>query len=111
MPEWTSAVLTLNSSGRIWYLHVEPGVYRWSSKSIVSLLRIVSACSRHQVLFTLKVSVPCTCVLLDRALTVLRPVASFSHSESENQKAAGEVGRVSHVYELKSVNRLGLDDF
>ena len=50
MPKCTLAVLTFISWGRIWYLHVEPGVYRWSSKSIFSLLRIVSACSRHWVL-------------------------------------------------------------
>ena len=59
MPKWTSAVLTLISSGCIWYLHVKPGVYRWNSKSIASFSRIVSPCSRHRGLFTLRVSLPC----------------------------------------------------
>ena len=33
-PERTSAVLSLISSGRIWYLHVESGVYKWSSDRV-----------------------------------------------------------------------------
>ena len=76
-PKRTSAVLSLISSGRIWYLHVESGVYKWSSESVASLSRIVSACSRHWILFTLKLSLPRTCVLLNRALTVLRPPCFF----------------------------------
>ena len=76
-PEWISAVLLLISSGRNWYLHVEPGIHGRSSQ--------VSVCLRHRVLFTLKVSLPCKCSLLDRAPAVLRPVASFSHPESEKK--------------------------
>ena len=36
-------MLNLISSGRIWYLHVESDGYKWSSKSVASLARIVSA--------------------------------------------------------------------
>ena len=32
-PEWISAVLFLICSGCIWYLHVGPGAYKWSSES------------------------------------------------------------------------------
>ena len=62
--KWTSAVLSLISSGSIWYLV---------------------------------------------ALTVLRPLASFSQLKSQKQ-AVGEGGeRMSHVYELKSVDQHGSD--
>ena len=37
---------------------------------------------------TLKESLPCTCFLLDRALAVLCPAASFSHLESEKINSA-----------------------
>ena len=36
--------------------------------------------------FTLKLSLPGTCVLLDRVLTVLRPLASFSLLKSEKRQ-------------------------
>ena len=37
-----AVVLNLISSGRIWYLHVEWGLYNWSSESVAFLLRIMS---------------------------------------------------------------------
>ena len=72
-----AVVLNLCSSGRIWYFHVEWGVYNWSSKSVACLLWIVSACSRHLVLMTLKLSVSPTRRLLNRVLSVFRPPSSF----------------------------------
>ena len=107
MPEWISAVLSLISSGRIWYLHVESGVYKWSSESVVSLSWIVSACSRHQILSTLKLSLSSTCVLLKRVLTVLRPLASFSHWKS-GKKAVGEVASACHMF-TNSNRLIGFD--
>ena len=107
VPKWTSAMLTLICSGRIWYLHVEPGVYKWSSESVASLLRIVSTCSRHWVSFSLKVSLPPARVLLDRVLTVLRPVVSFSHLKS-GKKAVGKVASACHMF-TNSNRLIGLD--
>ena len=91
------AVLNLIFSGRIWYLHVDWGVYNWSSKSVASLLRIVSACSRHLVLVTLKLSVSRASRLLNRVLSVFRPPAPFSHLKSGSQ-AVGEVASARHMF-------------
>ena len=55
VPKWTSAVLSLISSGRIWYLHVERSVYNWSSKSVASDRVCLFTTSR--LFFTLKLSV------------------------------------------------------
>ena len=76
---------------------VESGAYDWSPESVASLVRIVSACSRHHILFTLKVFLPCTDVVLDRVLSVIRLPVFFSQWVSGNQ-AVGVVASANHMF-------------
>ena len=90
VPMWTSAVLNLISLRRIWYLHVESGIYDLSSESVASLVRIVSACSRHHI------PLPCTYVEVDRVQTVCIPLTN-SHLMSGKQ-AVGAVVSASQMF-------------
>ena len=83
VPKWTSAVLVSSlrvASGT--YMSIQAFTDGAMSRLPLSLSRIMSACSRHQILLTLKLSLPRTCVLFDRVLRVLRPTASFSRLQS-----------------------------
>ena len=95
VPNWTSAVLNLMSLRRIWYM--SNPVLTIGALSRLLLVRIVSACSRHHILFTLKVFLPCTYVVLDRVLSVLRHPVSFSQWASGNQ-AVGVVASANHMF-------------
>ena len=112
-PCWclASAVLNLMSLRRIWYIHVESGACNWSPESVASLVRIVSACSRHHILFTLKVFfVMHRCCARQGAICSPSPSLFLSVGIWKTGRGCG--GKCeSHVYNLKSVDRRGSDGF
>ena len=95
--EWTSAVLNLIALRRIWHLHAI-GTLSRLRLSYGSCLLI-----RDTTFFTLKVSLPRTYVVLDKVLSILCPLVSFSQLMSGKQ-AVGEVACANQMF--TNLNRL-----